>query len=195
MLLRSVLLIVLATLLSPALVTAQVLYGSVAGNVADGSGGMIARAAVSLTNSANNQSRETLTNETGGYTFPNVEPGSYTLAVTMPGFQTFRATDVRISGNSVTRIDAVLPIGAVNESVTISGEAVRLQTDRADVRYEVDSVTLNNMPVPVGRNYQNALRLLPGFSVSGGGAIRASNPAAAYNVNVNGVSAQVNNTR
>jgi hypothetical protein len=195
MLLRSVLLSVLVTLLSPTLTIAQVLYGAAVGNIADNSGGMISSAVVSLTNSANNQSRNTLTNESGGYAFPNVEPGTYTLAVTMPGFQTFRATDVRISGNAVTRIDATLQVGAVNESVTVSGETVRLQTDRADVRYEVDSVTLNNMPVPVGRNYQNALRLLPGFSVSGGGAIRASNPAAAYNINVNGVSAQINNTR
>jgi hypothetical protein len=164
MVMQSVLLIVLLALLSPALVMAQVLYGSVAGNVADSSGGMIPKAAVALTNTANNQSRETVSNDSGGYAFPNVEPGTYTLVVTMPGFQTFRATDVRVSGNSVARIDATLQLGAVSESVTISGEAARLQTDRADVRYEVDSITLNNMPVPVGRNYQNALRLLPGFS-------------------------------
>jgi hypothetical protein len=174
---------------------AQVLYGSITGNVSDDSGGVIARAAVTIANSGTNQSRNTLTNVAGGYAFPNVEPGAYTVSVTLPGFQTFRATGVRVSGNAVVRVDATLQVGAVSESVTVSAGAATLQTDRADVRYEVDGSTLNNMPVPVGRNYQNALRLLPGFSVSGGGAIRASNPAAAYNLNVNGVSAQVNNTR
>src|SRR5262245_56968491 len=146
--LESGLLVILATLLSPAPAIAQVLYGSIAGNVTDNSGGMIPRAAVTLTNVANNQSRETTSNDSGAYAFPNVEPGAYTLAVTTPGFQTFRATDIRVSGNSVVRIDATLQLGAVSESVTVAGNMTRLQTDRADVRYEVDSVTLNNMPVP-----------------------------------------------
>ena len=59
----------------------------------------------------------------------------------------------------------------------------------------MDERELQNLPTPVGRNYQAELRLLPGFSVTGGGAVRGSNPSAAFQMNVNGAPAELNNVR
>src|SRR5262249_29990854 len=70
-------------------VCAQVLYGSLVGTVMDQSGSAVPGAMVKVTQAETNQSRETITSETGAYTFSNVAPGSYEVTVTLPGFQTF----------------------------------------------------------------------------------------------------------
>ena len=84
---------------------------------------------------------------------------------------------------------------SVTEQVTVSATAVGLQTERSDIRYETNHRALQDLPTPVGRNYQSELRLMPGFSVTGGGAVRGSNPAAAFTMNVNGAPAELNNVR
>src|SRR5262245_27404387 len=68
---------------------AQVLYGSVVGKVEDQTGAVVARTAVSLTNSATGQSRETTTDNEGRFGIGNVLPGSYELTVAAPGFRKY----------------------------------------------------------------------------------------------------------
>src|SRR4051812_38271955 len=84
--------IILTTFIGlPAAASAQVLYGSIVGNVTDESNLAVPGAAVKITQSETNQSREAVTNEAGAYTFPNVAAGTYEVDVTLPGFQQFRA--------------------------------------------------------------------------------------------------------
>lgn len=176
-------------------VLGQVLYGTLDGTVTDTSGAAIAGAKVTARNSGTNQVRQAITGDTGGYSIPNLDPGVYDVTAAKEGFQTFRTTGVRVAVNTAVRADAVLNVGAATESIIVAASAATLQTERADVRFEMDRKALEDLPVPIGRNFQGLLRVLPGFSVSGGGAIRASNPAASFTMNVNGTSAQVNNTR
>src|SRR5205085_3972716 len=61
-----------------------------------------------------------------------------------------------------------------------------LQTDRAEVRSQVTSETLANLPLPVYRNYQAVFATLPGFSPASTGTLFLVNPARAVNTNVNG---------
>jgi hypothetical protein len=176
-------------------VEAQVLYGSITGNVVDASGGIVPGVRVVATHAGTNQSRETVSNPSGGYTFTNVDAGTYTISATMSGFQKFHMTGVLVSINSVLRVDIPLQVGAVSEQLIVSSTAAALQTDRSDVRFEVESQKLQDLPSPVGRNFQASLRTLPGFTVTGGGAIRGSNPAASLAINVNGAPQEGNNTR
>lgn len=189
------LLLICTFALPPAAAHAQILYGSLDGNVIDPSGAAVAGAAVTLVNTGTALTRETLTSSSGSYTFTNVEPGVYDVKVARAGFQTAATSGIRVAPNTAVRVDIALQVGLVSETLTVASRGAILQTERADVRYEVDRKTLEDLPVPIGRNFQGFLRLLPGFAVSGGGAIRASNPAAAFTMNVNGTSAQVNNTR
>jgi len=62
-----------------------------------------------------------------------VKPGKYNIAVTVNGFQTFRATGVEVASNQVVRTNAVMQVGGVNESVTVESRAQVLDTDRATV--------------------------------------------------------------
>jgi Carboxypeptidase regulatory-like domain/TonB dependent receptor-like, beta-barrel len=174
---------------------AQSLYGSLVGNLSDPSGGAVAAARVRIVSATTNDARETLSNPSGGYSFTNLDAGTYTLSVSMPGFQSYQNTSAIVSIDATVRLDVTLQIGSVNEQVTVSAAAGGLQTDRSEVRHEITDESLNNLPTPIGRNYQSDLRLLPGFTVTGGGAVRGSNPSAAFTVFVNGAASQENNVR
>src|SRR6186997_343182 len=92
---RGVVLFVSLVLVS-APVAAQVLYGSLVGTVTDESNLAVPGATVTITHVETNQARETTSNETGNYSFPNVAAGTYRVEVTLPGFQTFRAQDIAV---------------------------------------------------------------------------------------------------
>src|SRR5215467_11836732 len=86
--------------LTSALASAQTSSsGSVVGTVTDQSGAVVPKAQVTLTNIDTNQSASATTNNSGGFTFANLAPGSYRLTVTAQGFQTANITGVSIDVN------------------------------------------------------------------------------------------------
>ncbi|MFN7923129.1 MAG: TonB-dependent receptor [Bryobacteraceae bacterium] len=186
--------IALACVSIPA-VRAQVLYGSLVGNVTDASDAAVPGANVTITNTATNYSREAVTNVTGGYDFLSVPPGSYVLKVTKPGFASYTGQQVTISANNVARANVALRLGEVSESVTVSSEAAALQTDRSEVRAEISSKEMVNLPVPLGRNYQQLVRTVPGFAPPQNAHSIPTNPSRSLAFNVNGASRSSNNTR
>src|SRR5689334_18364735 len=121
-----------ASLLSLRPAFAQSVYGTITGSVTDSSQASVIGAQVVATNPGTGFTRETLSNSSGVYTLPNLLPGSYTVTVTAPGFQTYRKTEVVVTVQTLTRVDAVLAVGGVNETVTVAADAATLQTDRAD---------------------------------------------------------------
>jgi hypothetical protein len=174
---------------------AQVLYGSVVGNITDSSDAALAGATITLISRETGQSRETTTNDSGGYTFATVASGTYDLKVVRDGFATLTQPGVIVTINNITRVDLSLKVGSVAETVMVSAQAAILQTDRSEVRSEVNSKTLENLPVPPGRNYQQVLRTLPGFSPPSNAHSVPSNPSRGLTYNVNGSSRSSNNTR
>src|SRR6266508_847729 len=93
---------------------AQVLYGTIVGNVTDASGAAVPGATVTITNKLTNVSRETITNEVGSYTLSNVLAGMYTVKVNLTGFKESTKTDVLVTLNNVTRIDVPLEVDSLN---------------------------------------------------------------------------------
>ena len=88
-----------------------------------------------------------------------------------------------------------LKVGAVAETVQVTAETAMLQTDRPDVRAEITSSDLENIPMPADRNYQSLFVTIPGFSPPDQAHSIPSNPSRAMTFNVNGVSRSSNNTR
>jgi hypothetical protein len=174
---------------------AQILYGSLVGNVTDPSGAAVVNAAVTITHVETNQSRTTQTSDSGQYSFPTIPGGTYEIKVAAPGFRTLVRKDVPISTNTVSRVDVQLELGAITEAVQVSGEAALLQADRAEVRQELNATTLLNVPVPPGRNYQQLFNLLPGFTPPRNAHSVPSNPSRALMFEVNGTVAASNNIR
>lgn len=174
---------------------AQILYGGLVGSVTDASSAVIPNAKVTITHVATGTSREALTNETGTFRFPTIAPGAYTVNVQASGFKTFNQTGVEVAVNSLTRVEAKLEVGEVSEKMTVEASAATLQTDRAEVRHEVDKKSLENIPIPVGRNYQMLLGTLPGFSPPQNAHSVPANPTRSVRYSVNGTSDQNNNVR
>ena len=124
-----------------------------------------------------------------------MQPGTYTVTVKLEGFRPFTRQDVAVTLNSVARVDVPLQVGQLSEAVTVSAERPLLQTDRAEVRSELASSQLVNLPVSLNRNYQYLFRVLPGFTPPAEAHSVPSNPSRALVFNVNGASRSSNNIR
>jgi hypothetical protein len=182
-------------LCAPLRIGAQVLYGSIVGSVTDASSSAVVGAEVNLTGAATGQSRKSKTNAAGEYSFPALTAGTYHVTVSMSGFQTFSENGVSVGTDQIVRVNATLRVGSVNQSVEVSATAAELQSDSAELRDEVSKDTLENIPAPANRNFENLLITIPGFSppenVGSGGA----NPSRGLTYSVNGASRNSNNVR
>ncbi|MGH9937515.1 MAG: TonB-dependent receptor domain-containing protein [Blastocatellia bacterium] len=174
---------------------AQVLYGSITGNVTDSSGAVVSGATVTITHKETGQSRESVTDAQGSYDFPTVQAGTYTIKVGKSGFKSLTRENITVTLNNVTRADLSVEVGQVNETVIITAEAAQLKADRADVSVELTSRPLQSLPVPLGRNYQNLFKTLPGITPPENAHSIPSNPSRSLVFNVNGASRSSNNTR
>lgn len=190
-------LFVAALLLSIAAFPAQgqTLYGSLVGDVTDATGAAVPAAAVTATNQGTGFARTTKTDMAGSYSFPSVPTGTYRVEISAPGFAEFRHSDAAVTINSVTRVNIKLELRAVNESVQVTADPAVLQTDRAEVRSELTTKQLVDLPVPMGRNYQHLFRTLPGFRPPTNAHSIPANPSRALTFNVNGATQSNNNTR
>src|ERR1039458_8953826 len=174
----------------------QALYGSIVGNVKDASEAAVADVSITLTNLETKQARAITSTETGSYSFATVPPWIYEIKISKVGFSPYTRSGVTVVANDTVRVDITLNVGAVSESVTVTGEAALLQTDRAEVRSDMNSTQLSNLPMSVGRNYQSLFVTLPGFgAVTSSYNSTPSNPSKALVFNVNGASFNINNTK
>src|SRR4051794_30338001 len=169
----------LILLAGSASLAAQVLYGSMVGNVTDSSGGAVPGATITITHTETGASHEAVTDANGTYRFSTVQPGTYTMTVKLTGFRTFTRENVPVTLNSITRVDAAMQVGQLSENVTVSADTPMLQTDRAEVRSELKARELVNLPVSMNRNYQYMFRVLPGFTPPAEAHSVPSNPSRA----------------
>ena len=185
-----------ALALSAMLCRAQLLQGTIDGNVIDSSQAAIVGATVTALNQGTGFTREATTNTQGGYTLPTLPPGTYSLTVKASGFQTYTKTGILVNVNEVTRNDVILTVGQINQEVTVSAQAATLQTDRADVHADLGTQSLSNLPTPLGRNYQMIVSVVvPGVSTPQSGQSFGANPSRAVGYSVNGASNVTNDTR
>jgi trimeric autotransporter adhesin len=129
---------------------AQSFQGGVRGAVKD-SQGIIPGATVTLTNEATNLSRETSTNNAGEFSFPAVDPGTYTIRASVQGFKTFERKGVRIGTQQFLTLDITLEIGVIQETMTVTAATPLIETSNASTGEVLDTKTLETLP-SVGRN-------------------------------------------
>lgn len=205
---RYLALLVLSVLLVPAATRAQVLYGSLVGNVTDPNGAAVTGAKVEIANVATGDVTSAITDDRGAYSVNDLQAGVYKVSVSRASFKTTVKADVRIEANRTVRFDTQLEIGGLEETVLVTaGEGATLQTDRADVNLTQSAREINNLPLfgSLGRNYQTLLSLIPGTARGTGGFFigngagednsAAGNPQRSMSYNVNGVSRLQNNTK
>jgi outer membrane receptor protein involved in Fe transport len=174
---------------------AQVLYGSLVVDVRDQSGLPLPGAQVTITQTGTNWTREATTNNLGAASFSTVPTGAYVVRVALQSFSESVTTGVQVTVGNVTRLKTVLKVGALTDTVTVTADRPVLQTDRADVRTEIGSTQLENLPVPLGRNYQNLFVLVPGISPPENMHSVAVNPARGLGFTSNGTTRNSNSIR
>ncbi len=174
---------------------AQVLYGSLTGNVSDTSGAAVPNAKIETLDPATGISRQTTVDENGVYSFNDLQPGTYKVTISAPALGTVIEQGVVIAANAVRRVDVKLQPAQLNQSIVVDASVAVLQTDRADVSNQIDSAQIAQLPEPATRNYQSLLILVPGYSPPASSHSEAGNPQGALATNVNGASYNNNNTR
>jgi hypothetical protein len=147
---------------SVATVVAQSVSGTLLGTVNDPSGAVVQNATVTATESATNVARETKSNESGNYSFPDLPPGTYTVTVVSQGFKKDTHENIAVLTNSTQRVDFDLVAGAVTESILVTTAPPLLQTDRADISTKIEQQQVADLPLSTNRNFQSLLNLVPG---------------------------------
>ena len=105
--------------------------GDISGEVHDQQGAGIAAATVTLTNQATGATRSTVSNDSGSYAFPALQPGTYTVKTEKTGFKGSIEKDIEVQVQANVRKDISLTIGAVSETIEVSASAPSLQTENA----------------------------------------------------------------
>ncbi len=176
-------------------VQAQVLYGSLIGTVSDPSGSVVPNASVVITETQKGTTRQTASDGGGRYSFVNVLPGLYDLKVTAKGFKGFARTGMTVAPSSIGREDVSLDVGQMTETITVSGTAAELQTDKADTHGVIESKAITSLPLGGYRNYQSLINLVPGATPASLQNSITDTPGRALATNINGGNAQTNITR
>jgi hypothetical protein len=161
---RSVLVLVVASLTSPALRAAT--GGSISGTVVDPTGAVVAGATLRLVNTAQHTVYQVISDKQGIYSFPNLPVRHYELTISAPGFATQRKTNLAVDTDSALRVDASLTIGAHSEAVTVTSDAsasVAVDTIATHLGEVISGAQMTALPLN-GRSYTDLLAIQPGVA-------------------------------
>ena len=138
----------LATLLLAAVpLMSQLNRGALTGTVTDASGAVIPQVKITIKNTATQATYETVCNDSGQYNMPNLPPGPYQVVGEAPNFKRLVRSGVTLGATQVLRVDLALEIGAVAESVSVTAEAPRLQTEVPEVGTSLSNKQLVDLPL------------------------------------------------
>ena len=162
--LPGVLCVLVCLLWLPSSASAQ---ATLSGTVRDSSGAVLPGVSVEAASPALIEKVRAATSDgSGQYRITDLPPGAYTLTFTLSGFNTVRREGIAVSGSGVIPISIELTVGALSETLTVSGEAPLIDTQTTRRETVVDSETINALPIT--RNYGGVLSATPGLNVQPG---------------------------
>ena len=154
--------------LAPNAMAQSATSGAVVGTVSDPSGAVVPKAEVTLVNAGTNATQTTTSNDSGGFTFPNVAPGLYTLTVKLGGFRTATVANVGVEVNRSSTVPVKLEVGGDKEIVEVTATAAaQLQTTDSQIGNTVSTDAILRLPT-LQRNATELMGLQPGTSAQGG---------------------------
>jgi hypothetical protein len=159
---------------------------SIAGTVRDSSGAVLPGVTVEASSPALiEKTRAAVTDRAGQYRIEQLRGGVYSVTFTLTGFQIVKRDGIELTGSFAATVNADLTVGAVAETVTVSGEAPVVDIQSATKQRVIDQDLL--AAIPTGRTPQVAAFLIPGVNISNVdvGGTNVLNTAGA-NVSVHG---------
>jgi hypothetical protein len=144
----------------------QTTNGSIQGTVTDPSGATVGGASVTGRNLDTGLTQRTTTTDAGIYSLPNLPPGRYSVTVEAPNMKKYSREGVTVATGATVSLDIPMQVGAVSDSVTVTADALQLETATSDIGATVQSTLVANLPLAVSgtiRNPVEFIKLIPGF--------------------------------
>jgi len=128
--------------------------GSIAGIVKDASGAVLPGVTVEASSPALiERTRSVVTDGTGQYKIVDLRPGTYAVTFALPGFSTVKRDGVELNGAFTATVNADMRVGAVEETITVSGETPIVDIQSTTRQQVLDHAVIDT--VPTGRLLQN----------------------------------------
>ncbi len=164
----------------------QAVFGSIIGTVTDPQGNAVSGAKVTVTSVTKSFTYDTTTNESGNYSVTHLIPDAYKVRIEAPGFQVTELPSIAVSADTSATVNTQLVVGAVTQTVEVTGDIPQLQTDRADVDVQFSQKYVEDLPI-LNRNFTNFELLSPGTQKLPGFSHAATeNPQGGGQIQVNG---------
>jgi hypothetical protein len=161
---------------------------TITGTATDDTGAVIPDATVTITDQATKTVTVRQSNGDGNFTIPGLAVSSYSVSIAKDGFQTYSVTGVTLHPAVTATVNGTLKTGTTSSSVTISADAVQVETATIDHSASVDAAQVNTLPLN-GRNYQGLSSLMPGVQNTSAGSSLTTGGRSTNNVlSVNGLS-------
>jgi len=152
----------------------QTSQGRILGTVTDKSGAVVPGATVVVRNTATDVARTLSTSSSGEFLAPSLDPGSYLVTATAPGFKRSERSGIKLEVAKDVRVDIQLEPGGATETVTVTEEAPLVDTTNDVLGGTFSNQSINELPLQ-GRDFQNLLTLRPGVQrIPGGGFLSIS---------------------
>jgi hypothetical protein len=143
--------------------TAAFAQASLAGVVKDTSGGVLPGVTVEAASPVLIEKvRSAITDGSGQFQIIDLRPGTYAVTFTLPGFNTVKRDGIVLAGAGTTTVNADMRVGALEETVTVTGEAPVVDVQNTTRQQVLNTETINQ--IPTGRNYQNLGILIAGVT-------------------------------
>jgi Carboxypeptidase regulatory-like domain/TonB dependent receptor len=133
------------------------------GVLTDTSGALVPAAEITVTNLDTGARRQTLTNETGVYDVPLLQPGRYTIVGRKVGFKQATRDGVELELNQIVQIDFVMLAGEVTETIEVQASAPLLESNTSSVGQVIEKKAVSDLPLN-GRNFVQLAILGPGVT-------------------------------
>lgn len=140
----------------------QGLTGQVSGTVLDQSGGAVPGVSLTLTSKSTGQIRTTRTNSDGYFVIPELLPGIYSLSAEAAGFKKYEQQEVAVTATERVTLSIALQVGAVTETISVTGQVVQVQTESAERSGLITAREMQELPLK-GRSYMGTAKFLPGI--------------------------------
>ncbi len=166
---------------------------SLSGTVHDPQGGAVVGAKVSLKDTGGTTQLDTTTNSEGFYTFPVIQPGTYTVTIETAGFKKAVISGIVVNASDKQSAGVIgLEVGGIENTVEITADAAQLQikTESGEQSTAINNQQIQNLAVN-GRNYLDLLKLTPGVVVTT--SFATSGPGGLGNIDINGTRTGKNN--
>ncbi|MBI2820348.1 MAG: TonB-dependent receptor [Acidobacteria bacterium] len=144
---------------------AQMTTATISGRVADATGALIPGAQVVVRNELTGISRTVQTDAGGRYSVPALNPGGYRVTATIDGFQSEIRSGIVLTVGREAIVNFELQVGAITQTVEVTGEAPLVQTTQSSVDFLVEDTTVRELPLN-GRDMAQLVLLNPGVSTT-----------------------------